>query len=347
MRASVRSARITASLAVEPGTITAVVGPNGAGKTSLLRALAGLDASEGGVEVAGRAVAGLPAHERGIGWLPQGTTLFPHLPVIDNAAYALRCRGVRRGLARERAAGWLDRLGVQDLADRRPSTLSGGQAARVALARALAAEPALLLLDEPLAALDVDTREEVRRVLRHVLVGGPAAVLVVTHDPIDVVALADRVLVLEGGAVVQDATVTEVTTAPTSTWAAALLGLNAWSGVTTSTGLQVGDGHITVAEPRDADQPALAVCEPSAVTLHRTAPSGSARTVLSGPVLETRALGGRVRVTVGSHPPVVAEVTAAAAAELDLSGGGSVWAAVKATEVRLVSLGPLPLGSGP
>ncbi len=345
MRASLRSSRITADLHVEPGTVTAVVGPNGAGKTSLLRALAGLDPCEGDVEVAGRAVGGLPAPERGIGWLPQGSALFPHLSVVDNAAYALRCQGVRRSPARDRARLLLDQLGIADLAARRPTTLSGGQAARVALARALAAAPALLLLDEPLAALDAGTRDVVRRLLRQQLVGGPAAVLVVTHDPVDVVALADRVLVLESGAVVQEGTVAQVAAAPRSAWAAGLLGLNAWAGVTTAAGLRAGGSTITAAEPLAAGQRALALCEPSSVTLHRQPPAGSARTVLSGPVLDTRALGGRVRVSVGSDPVVVAEVTLAASTELDLAGGGTVWAALKATEVHLVALEPSPLGS--
>ncbi len=339
MRADLRSARVTAALSVDPGTITAVVGPNGAGKTSLLRALAGLDPAQGTVEVGERQVADLPPYARGVGWVPQGAPLFAHLSALDNAAYALRCQGVRRRAARARARVWLDRTGVGDLAGRRPAELSGGQAARVALARALAGEPSLVLLDEPLAALAVDTRDEMRRLLREVLTRGSAAVLVVTHDPVDVVALADRVVVVEEGRVVQEGTATEVARSPRTPWVAGLLGQNAWEGLTTTVGLAVGGSVITVADPLPPGSRALALCEPSSVTLHRSAPHGSARTVLTGAVVETRALAGRVRVTVGSEPPVVAEVTAAAAADLDLAGGGAVWAAIKATEVRLVRLG--------
>ncbi len=331
-------ARVQADVTVEAGEIVAVVGPNGAGKTSLLRALAGLLPSTGLLEVGGRDVAGLPPEQRGVGWVPQQTGLFPHLSALDNAAYALRAAGVRRQPARRQALAWLDRLAVGEHASAKPSALSGGQAARVALARALAAEPALLLLDEPLASLDAATRDDVRRLLRRTLSGGPAAVLLVTHDPVDVVSLADRVLLLEDGLVLQDATPAEVAARPRSTWVAGLLGQNSWHGITTPTGLRVDGGHLTAAEPLAVGLPALALCEPSAVSLHRSAPVGSARTVLTGPVTEVRALGGRVRVSVGSMPPVVAEVTVAAAADLALADGGTVWAALKATEVRLVAL---------
>jgi molybdate transport system permease protein len=338
MRASLVTPYVQAELAAEPGELVAVVGPNGAGKTSLLRALAGLLPAEGPVLLAGRDVAGLPAHARGVGWVPQAPSLFAHLSARDNVAFPLRARGRRRGPARATAQGWLDRLGLGELGDARPAALSGGQAARVALARALAAEPDLLLLDEPLAALDADTRDEVRRLLRRTLSGGPAPTLVVTHDPVDVVALADRVVVLEQGRVVQAGTPAEVAAVPRSAWAARLLGQNAWTGVTDATGLLVNGGHVAAAEPLPAGRPALALCQPAAVTLHRSPPEGSARTVLAGTVQELRSLGGRVRVTVAGPPGVVAEVTVAAATALRLADGGPVWAAVKATEVQLVAL---------
>jgi len=216
---------------------------------------------------------------------------------------------------------------------------SGGQAACVALARALAPGPELVLLDEPLAALDADTRDDVRRLLRHTLAGGDAPALVVTHDPVDVVALADRVVVLEAGAVVQDGTPAELARAPRTTWLARLLGQNAWRGRTDATGLAVeGGGHIYAAEPMAAGRAALALVEPAGVTVHRTRPEGSARNVVEGVVGEVRTLGSRVRVVVDGRPVVVAEVTLAAAAELRLSDGGRVFAGIKATEVRLVDL---------
>ncbi len=338
MEADIATPFVTATLAAAPGEVVAVVGPNGAGKSSLLRALAGLLPASGSVRLGGREVGTLPPYARGIGWVPQAPSLFAHLSARDNAAYALRSRGIARRTARGEAQSWLDRLGIGELGDARPAALSGGQAARVALARALAGGPALVLLDEPLAALDTATRDEVRRLLRVTLSSGPAPALVVTHDPVDVVALADRLVVLEAGRVVQDGTPTQVADRPRSTWVAGLLGQNAWRGTTSVSGLVVDGGQVTAAEPLSPGLGALALCEPSAVTLHRSPPSGSARTVLSGEVGELRALGGRVRVVVHSHPEVIAEVTLAAATDLGLANGGRVWAAIKATEVRLVAL---------
>lgn len=338
MRAVVDTPFIAAEIAAAAGEVVAIVGPNGAGKTSLLRALAGLSNSQGTLSLRRGEVGHLPPHARGVGWVPQAPSLFAHLSARDNAAYALRTQGVRRRAAQVIAQDWLTQLGIGELGDARPAALSGGQVARVALARALAATPDLLLLDEPLSALDTATRDDVRRLLRSTLSGGPAPVLIVTHDPVDVVALADRLIVIEAGRVIQVGTPAEVATAPRSTWVAGFLGLNAWHGTTDIAGLQVGQGHIAAAEPLAAGISALGLCEPSAVTLHRTQPQGSARTALRGSVGEIRALGGRVRVVVQSTPQVVAEVTTAAAAELHLSDGGEVWAAIKATEVRLVAL---------
>jgi ABC-type sulfate/molybdate transport systems ATPase subunit len=338
VRIDVAHPRITAALAAEAGEVVAVVGPNGAGKTSLLRALVGLLPVTGSVELAGRDVSGLPVHERRIGWVPQEPSLFAHLSALDNVGYPLRAQGLGRAAARSRAQEWLDRLDVGELARRRPAHLSGGQLARVSLARALAGEPDLLLLDEPLAALDTETRDEVRRLLRRTLAGGRAPVLVVTHDPIDVVALADSLVVLEGGVVVQQGTPGQVAAAPRSTWIASLLGQNSWPGTTDATGLRVSGGHITAAEPLPVGVSALALCQPSAVTLHREPPGGSARTVMVGEVGELRSFGGRVRVCVLSDPPITAEVTVAAAVDLHLADGGQVWAALKATEVTLVAL---------
>jgi len=330
---------VRATLDVEPGRVVALIGPNGAGKTTLLRGLAGLAPATGRLELAGRDVLALPVERRGTGWVPQGGMLFPHLSAVDNAAYGLRSRGVRRRPARACAQLWLDRLEVGALARVRPAQLSGGQAARVALARALAPEPSLLLLDEPLAALDAATRDDVRRLLRRTLAGGPACVLVVTHDPVDALALADVLVVLEDGAVVQSGPVEQVTGTPRSAWSAGMLGQNGWVGVCDSTGLVCdAGGHITAAEPLPPGTRALALVAPSGVALHRSRPEGSPRTVLHGEVTSTSSLGGRVRVRVDSRPQVLAEVTPAAAAALQLADGGPVWASLKAAEVRLVPL---------
>jgi molybdate transport system permease protein len=338
LQARIVTALVEAELDAAKGEVVAIVGPNGSGKTSLLRALTGLLKSTGSIVLNGRDISALPAADRQIGWLPQAPSLFPHLTARDNVVFALRARGTVRDDARVAASALLSRLSVGDVADLKPAKLSGGQVARVALARALAADPQLVLLDEPLAALDSGTRDDVRQLLRSTLAGGAAPVLIVTHDPVDVVALADRLVVLEEGRVVQTGTPAAVAASPRSTWIAGLLGQNAWRGTSDETGLVVDSAHIAAAEPIAPGLDALALCEPSAVTLHRSAPEGSARNVLRGDVADVRSLSGRVRVSVSSVPPVMAEITVAAAADLLLADGGEVWASIKATEVRLVAL---------
>ncbi|MGC4949395.1 ABC transporter permease [Streptomyces sp. DT224] len=330
------------TLDAEAGTTIAVVGPNGAGKTTLLRALLGLTPrGHARILLGGTDVTALPAHRRGIAWVPQDGALFPHLSTLANTAYGLRARGVPRAEARRTAQEWLDRLGVGHLAARRPAQVSGGQAQRVALARALAARPRLLLLDEPLAALDQTTRSRVRHTLRRHLDGFGGVCLIVTHDPVEAVALADRVLVLEDGRALQDAPPAEVTRHPRSPWVARMLGRNAWPGTATADGLEPsGGGHLVAADPLPPGAPALAVIAPEAVSVHREKPGGSPRNVWPGTVREITAGGSRLRVLVGSEhaPDLVAEITPQAAAELSLADGVAVWTSVKATEVTLVAL---------
>ncbi|HEX6445103.1 MAG TPA: ATP-binding cassette domain-containing protein, partial [Streptosporangiales bacterium] len=215
--ARVRAGVVDLRLTAERGETVAVVGPNGAGKTTLLRSLAGLvNLVDGEIRVGGRDLTPLPPHRRDVGLVPQGHVLLPNLTARGNVAYGLRAHGVGRREARRRAGDWLERLGVGDLANRRPRTLSGGQAQRVALARALAVEPALLLLDEPLAAVDAAAAVELRRTLREHLTAYPGVCLLVTHDPVEAVTLADRLVVVEGGAVVQDGSPAGVLRAPGS-----------------------------------------------------------------------------------------------------------------------------------
>ncbi|MEW2456038.1 ABC transporter permease [Streptomyces albus] len=329
------------SLDAEPGTTVAVVGPNGAGKTTLLRALLGLTPRARARLVLGATEAGaLPPHRRGVAWVPQDGALFPHLSALANTAYGLRAQGVRRTEARRRARAWLERLDVGHLAHRRPAQLSGGQAGRVALARALAARPRLLLLDEPLAALDQTTRAHVRHTLRTHLAGFGGVCLLVTHDPVEAVSLADRVLVLEDGRAVQDAPPGEVARHPRSPWVARMLGRNALAGTAAGDGTLLLDdgGRLVVADPVTEGAAVLAVVAPEAVALHRTRPQGSPRNVWPGTVREITAVGSRLRVLVGrpDGPDLVAEVTTQAAAELGLRDGVEVFTSVKATEITLV-----------
>lgn len=330
------------ALDADPGTTIAVVGPNGAGKTTLLRALLGLTPrAHAALRLGDADVSELPPHRRGVAWVPQDGALFPHLSALTNTAYGLRARGVPRAEARRAAQDWLDRLGVGKLAHRKPGQLSGGQAQRVALARALAARPRLLLLDEPLAALDQTTRARVRHTLRGHLADFGGVCLIVTHDPVEAVSLADRVLVLEDGRVLQDEPPAEVTRHPRSPWVARMLGRNAWPGTATADGLALeGGGRLVVAEPLPAGTEALAVIAPEAVSVHRERPTGSPRNVWPGTVREITSGGSRLRllITSAEAPDLVAEITPQAAAELSIADGTEVWTGVKATEVTVVPL---------
>ncbi|MFF3648995.1 ABC transporter permease [Streptomyces sp. NPDC002181] len=330
------------TLDADPGTTIAVVGENGAGKTTLLRALLGLTPrAHAELRLGDTDVTALPPHKRQVAWVPQDGALFPHLSALANTAYGLRARRVPRAEARREAQLWLDRLGVGHLAARKPAQLSGGQAQRVALARALAARPRLLLLDEPLAALDQTTRARVRHTLRTHLAGFGGVCLIVTHDPVEAVSLADRVLVLADGRTLQDAPPAEVTRHPRSPWVARMLGRNAWPGTASADGLVLSTGgRLVVAEALPEGSRALAIIGPEAVSVHRDRPAGSPRNVWQGSVREITAVGSRLRVLVGSAeaPDLVAEITPEAAAELGLVDGTEVWTSVKATEVTLVEL---------
>ncbi|MGA5561166.1 ABC transporter permease [Streptomyces platensis] len=325
-----------------PGTTIAVVGPNGAGKTTLLRALLGLTPrARAALRLGDTDVTALPPHRRGVAWVPQDGALFPHLNALHNTAYGLRAHGTPRGAARRTAQQWLDRLGVGHLAHRKPAQLSGGQAQRVALARALAARPRLLLLDEPLAALDQTTRARVRHTLRSHLAEFGGVCLIVTHDPVEAVSLADRVLVLDEGRALQDAPPAEVTRHPRSPWVARMLGRNAWPGTVTGDALALTDGgRLVIADPLPDGARALAIIAPEAVSVHLDRPTGSPRNVWPGIVRELTAAGSRLRVLITSPeaPDLVAEITTSAALELGLADGVSVWTSVKATEVALVPL---------
>ena len=332
---------LVATLRAADGQTVALLGPNGAGKSSLLAALAGLLPLESGrvvldgavLEDAGAGVR-LPPERRSVGVVFQDLHLFPHLSALDNVAYGLRRRGRRRRDARRRAADWLARLGVADRADAPPPALSRGQAQRVALARALAPEPRLLLLDEPLSALDASARPEARRVLAEGLAGFGGTRLVITHDALEAVALADRLVVLERGRVTQEGAHEDLRSRPRSRYVADLVGVNLLRGTARGDRVVLADGSgLTV--PGAGHGPVLALVHPRAVAVHRQAPSGSPRNVVRGRVRSLDDQGGRLRVDIAGAVPLVAEVTPAAAAELRLADGGEVWASVKATEIEV------------
>lgn len=312
-------------LEIEPGECVALVGPNGAGKSTVVEVLAGLlRARSGEVVLGGRVLTGVPAHRRGVGLVAQRADLFPHLSVVRNVAYGPRATGSGSREARHRSAAALAAVGVAGLGDRAPGTLSGGQAQRVAVARALATDPKLLLLDEPTSALDVDARAEVRAALRTARVGRPT--LLVTHDPLEAVALADRMVVLESGRVVESGPTVAVLGRPTSAFAASFSGLTLVAGTATTDGIALdGGGELaSVTGTVPPGRPALAAYHPTAAVLGRTG-AGPVRVVTA---LEPR--DGLVRVRAGE---LVADVTVSTAAALDLTAGETVRIAVPAAEV--------------
>jgi molybdate transport system ATP-binding protein len=263
----------------------------------------------------------------------QDYLLFPHLRAVDNVAYGLRRRGRRRGEARAQATDWLERVGLAGLGGRWPSELSGGQQQRVALARALAPSPRLLLLDEPLAALDVATRRGVRHDLRTHLDDFPGMAVVVTHDPVDALVLAERIVIVEDGAAVQQGTALDVTSRPRSAFAADVAGLNLFRGRSEQGVVQVSDAMRLVTDGT-IDGDVFAVVHPHAVTLHAARPEGSARNVWSAVVeeIDLRAGVARVRLRIAGQP-LVAEITAGSCRDLGLAPGRQAWASLKATEV--------------
>ncbi|MBF6426944.1 ABC transporter ATP-binding protein [Nocardia cyriacigeorgica] len=326
-------------LTVQPGEVVALLGPNGAGKTTALRALAGLTPLNGGqIRLDDQLWDAppdtfVPAEHRQVGVVFQDYLLFAHLTALDNVAFGLRARGMRRAPARERAAGWLERVGLGEHRQAKPRRLSGGQAQRVALARALATEPRLLLLDEPLAALDASTRIRVRSDLAHHLGDYPGHTVLVTHDPLDAMVLADRLVIMEDGAVVQEGAPAEVARRPRSDYVAHLVGLNLFRGTARGTTVELDrGGALTIAEPSSgAVHLAFA---PSAVSLHPERPAGSPRNTWPVTVAGVEQHAHTVRVRLDGTPPALADVTPATVAELRLRPGTELWAALKATEIH-------------
>ncbi|HYY45381.1 MAG TPA: ABC transporter ATP-binding protein [Actinomycetota bacterium] len=340
---------VRASFDAPKARTVAFVGPNGAGKSTLVHAVAGLlPIDRGRVCAAGivwedtSAGVRLRPQDRSLGMVFQDVLLFPSLSVLDNVAYGLRARGVRRRQAGRTALEWLRRLDAGHLAARPPGSLSGGEAQRVAVARALAVEPEVLVLDEPTSALDVEARAATRRLLRTVLGQFAGVKLLVTHDPIEATTMADELIVVEGGRVTQRGTPAEIRDRPRSRYSASLVGLNLLRGrMTVRDGhhfLQTSSGELHVAAaqvPSGAET--FAVVHPSAVALavQPDRPSGSIRNALPARIADYHLEGDRVRVHLASRPPLTAEITLEALQELGLHHNQEVWALIKATQIEV------------
>ncbi len=335
---------LTARVEAAPGEMVVLVGPNGAGKSTLLRAIAGLIPIDSGCIKLDGEVLDDPerakfaeSRQRSIGVVFQDRLLFEHLSALENVAFGLRSRGARRADARRTASEWLARFGLASFASARPTELSGGQAQRVALARALAFEPRLLLLDEPLAALDATTHAEVRRDLRRHLATLDIPKIMVTHDPVEAISLGDRIVVLEAGRVTQSGSPDDVRVRPRSRYVADLVGINLLRGVLAGGAIELAGGH-TVAVAADSSQggAVAATLHPRAITIHRERPMGSARNTWQTTIDDVDDEGERVRVRVGVPVPLAVEVTPSACAELGLRAGLVCWISFKATEVSLL-----------
>ncbi|WP_396936599.1 sulfate/molybdate ABC transporter ATP-binding protein [Mycolicibacterium sp.] len=351
VRAVVERRGLDVEFDVAPGEVLAVLGPNGAGKSTTLHVIAGLLVPDAGRVQAGDRVltdtaAGLavPAYARRVGLLMQDPLLFPHLDVAANVEFGPRSRH-RLALREARAAArhWLEEVGARELAGRMPRQLSGGQAQRVALARALAADPDVLLLDEPMAGLDVAVATAMRKVLRGVLNRDGRSAVLITHDVLDVVTLADRVLILEAGRIVESGSTATVLASPKSRFGARFAGLNLINGTVDDGGALVtawGEAwHGGAVAELSAGDAAVAVFAPAAVAVYRQEPHGSPRNTVAVTIAELDGRGPGIRVRADEQPDgapgLAADITAESASELRLAPGEQVYFTVKAQEVAV------------
>ena len=360
---------VVIDLEVEAGRTTALIGPNGSGKSTVCSVVAGLlDAENGQVVLGGRVLDGpggfVRAGRRRVALLSQEPGVFAHMSVLGNVVFALRCQGVSRAEATRRARAELAAVGADHLASRPGGALSGGQAARVALARALATVPRLLVLDEPMAALDVTARQEMRRLVARRCAEEGLTLLLVTHDVLDLTALAEDVVVLDRGRVVEQGPTARILSAPRSDFVAHLTGTAVLTGVidgdAEAPGLRLPSGQVIHGRPReeatgrqvgeqdhrnDHDEelhpgaPGIALVPPDAVALYRQAPHGSPRNVLTGRVTGLERSGAlvSVRLELEEGQRLSAAVTAGAVAELGITEGREVCCVIKAVQVRILT----------
>jgi molybdate transport system ATP-binding protein len=328
-------------LAIEPGSTVALLGPNGSGKTTAVQALAGLLPIDEGRITLGATVFDdpqegifIPPEERRVGVVFQDYLLFPHLSVLENIAFGLRSRRRHRDQALAVAHAWVERMGLDQVESKRPGDVSGGQAQRVALGRALATDPEVLLLDEPMAALDVTTRAEMRRSLADHLAGFDGPRLLITHDPLEAFLLADLVYVVEGGRVTQSGTPEEIRLRPRTNYAADLAGSNLITGEAKDGVVDVG-AHVVHVADHEVAGPVLLMIPPTAIAIHLHRPEGSPRNSWPTRVVRVEPRGDRVRLQVSEPLPLAVEVTRDAAEALALRPGLDVWVAVKATEIGI------------
>ncbi|HEX5119890.1 MAG TPA: ABC transporter ATP-binding protein [Pseudonocardiaceae bacterium] len=334
---------LTVTLGAAPGQVVGVLGPNGAGKSTLLAALAGLiPVTTGRIMLSGQVLddAGtgtfVEAARRPVGFVFQNYRLFPHLSVLDNVAFGPRARGAGRSAATAVATDWLARLGLTALARRKPRNISGGQARRVALARALAAQPSLLLLDEPLSALDAGTRLDVRTELKRHLSDFPGPCLLVTHDPLEALVLADRLVVLEDGRIAQEGTPASIARRPRTDYVAKLVGLNLYSGHADYSTVDLAGGGSFAIAGHGGHGDVLVALRPSDVRVSG-APSetGSAPNNWPARVTGLTLLADRIRLDLDGTPPARVDVTPAVVLELSLSPGSQVWLTVEPADLEV------------
>lgn len=341
-----RGFALDASVAAQPGGTVAIMGPSGAGKSTLLAMIAGLlRLPRGHVRVGERIVSDRATHvapqRRGVVLLGQDPHLFPHLSARDNIAFGLRARGLDRAHAVAEADEWLWRVGLPGAGPHRPGELSGGQQQRVGLARALATRPAVLLLDEPLTALDPETAGGVRAMLAEQLPAAHTTTVLVTHDAVDAAALAETLVLLEDGRVTQRGAVREVLASPATAFGAVVAGLNRVAGVVADG--QWRSGGLALAAPGTPDGDAVALFRPGGVALETLGDhtwTGALR--LAAAPGEWIARIGRLEQTVSgvrvhtAEPAVAVDLPVEAVAALGLVSGLPVRLRVAVAAVRVL-----------